>query len=339
MRLTERIHELTIGQNLLEIVRKAYMTVNPSSRRSGQYSNHSMYEGKQSYGQEVIKSFLQQDKPCMLARFGATELHAYTNWLQVNNKLVGEFSFKKSKYIKDECPANWFSLGTIHGMELLSGFFPPNKTNLQKWGEIVEEDLKEVDLLFSWQEAEKYICDYLNGIPRVFCPEMYKPYRFKNPWTAELRDKKILVVSPFSETIESQYNNKREKLFSNPDVLPEFDLCTIKAFNTIGGFNPYQEIKSWFDALGIMKSEMNQIDYDVALLGCGSYAFELAAHAKRQGKKAITMCGSLQVLFGVYGARYEKELREQGILNEYWVRPSPKETPKGYKMVENGAYW
>ena len=41
---------------------------------------------------------------------------------------------------------------------------------------------------------------------------------------------------------------------------------------------------------------MNKTDYDICLIDCGAYKFPLAAHAKRQGKKAIHLDGSLQLL-------------------------------------------
>lgn len=205
-------------------------------------------------------------------------------------------------------------------------------------GEYVEKDIELVDLLFTWQEMEKYISGYFNGVPRVLNSEMYWPYNFNNPWSSELKGRKVLVISPFAETIKKQYK-KREKLFQNKEVLPEFSLTTIKAYNILGGANHDKNINSWFDALDLMKSQMDQIDYEIALIGCGAYAFHLAAHAKRCGKKAITLCGSLQVLFGIYGARYEQYLKEKGILNPYWTRPGQKERPDGYQKVEKGAYW
>ena len=333
------LKELTIKQVLMELRREFYVRLHSSARHNGQYSNHSIHEGGFSYGQEIIKQFLLKEAPCMLARFGATELKAFSTWLQMNRKLTGVFSFDEKKYIKNECMPNWFTLRNMHGMENLSGFFPATKDSLQKWGMIVEKDIAEIDLLFTWQENEKYLCEYLNGVPRVFCPEMYNPYRFTNPWSAVLQGKKVLVISPFAETIERQYFNKRECIFPGTNVLPEFDLRTIKAYNTIGGVNPYKDINNWFEALETMKNKMDQMDYDIALIGCGSYAFHLAAHAKRKEKKAITLCGSLQVLFGIYGERYEKYLQHIGILNEYWVRPSPEERPEEYKLVEKGAYW
>lgn len=107
----------------------------------------------------------------------------------------------------------------------------------------------------------------------------------------------------------------------------------------MGGVNPYPNISNWFDALEDMKRQIDETDFDIALIGCGAYAFNLAAHVKRKGKKGITLCGGLQTLFGIYGARHEEDFKKMGILNEYWVRPKSKERPSGFQNVENGAYW
>lgn len=52
---------------------------------------------------------------------------------------------------------------------------------------------------------------------------------------------------------------------------------------------------------------MDAVDYDIVLLGCGAYGFPLAAYAKRRGKQAIHMGGSLQLLFGIKGKRWEDQ--------------------------------
>ena len=44
----------------------------------------------------------------------------------------------------------------------------------------------------------------------------------------------MLVIHPYARLIESQYE-KREVLFKNADILPEFDLITVKAVQTIAG--------------------------------------------------------------------------------------------------------
>jgi hypothetical protein len=61
----------------------------------------------------------------------------------------------------------------------------------------------------------------------------------------------------------------------------------------------------------------------------------LAAHAKKIGKKAIHLGGTLQLLFGIRGGRFD----QAGIYGEKWIRPLPEERPKNFQSMENGAYW
>lgn len=76
----------------------------------------------------------------------------------------------------------------------------------------------------------------------------------------------------------------------------------------------------------------------------------LAAHAKKQGKKAVHLGGSLQLLFGIKGRRWEDPyygVKEWGIpygsysslINEYWVRADKNEKPQNAMQVESGCYW
>ena len=106
----------------------------------------------------------------------------------------------------------------------------------------------------------------------------------------------------------------------------------VNAVNSIGGGSDYS---SWFDALEAMKDEIDRKDFDIALLGCGAYGFPLAAHIKRIGKKAIHMGGSLQLLFGIYGKRWEN----YPYINDAWIRPRVVDRPKGFENVEKGCYW
>lgn len=83
------------------------------------------------------------------------------------------------------------------------------------------------------------------------------------------------MVHPFADTIRSQYA-RREQLFQNPDVLPEFaSLRVVKAVQGLGG----QETgyHSWFDALAAMEEEIAKEPFDVAVIGAGAYGLPLAA--------------------------------------------------------------
>jgi hypothetical protein len=166
------------------------------------------------------------------------------------------------------------------------------------------------------------------------------PYWSISPWTKALEGKKILVVHPFAETIEKQYK-KREFIFKN-NLLPKFNLKTIKAIQSIAGEKTV--FNDWFEALESMKNEIDQQDYDICLIGCGAYGFHLAAHVKRMGKKAFHLGGSLQLLFGIRGNRWENEnynseYNYSKLMNEYWIKPNKNEMPVNSKNIEESCYW
>ena len=116
----------------------------------------------------------------------------------------------------------------------------------------------------------------------------------------------------------------------------EFDLKCVKAVQTIADQED-SRFQTWFDALDHMTEEVAKQDFDVALIGCGAYGFQLASRIKRMGKIAVHMGGSVQTLFGVKGGRWDKQYAS--MYNDAWVYPSESETPKGFEKVEGGCYW
>jgi hypothetical protein len=61
-----------------------------------------------------------------------------------------------------------------------------------------------------------------------------EPFYFDNPWSQYLKNKKVLVIHPFSETIKQQYL-KKDLLWKNKDVLPNFTLNTLKSEQSSAG--------------------------------------------------------------------------------------------------------
>lgn len=330
---------MNIFQLNLEIFRQIYKKIyGQNISKIVQCNMESPYEGKESPYQEKIKRYIIPNRPLMMARFGTYEFNAFVNYLQVENELPRP-KYSAREYIRDNTYPNWYSLSTKKFLKNNAGFFPTNDKYLAEWGRLVFNDLSNLDVLFSWMKNEELIDNLLVSVDKISNYEMYYPYKFLNPWTEALRHKKVLVISPFSKLIEKQYHENRTRLFKNPKVLPDFELKTITAYNVLRGVNCYPNISSWFDALHDMEAQMEKIDFDIALIGCGAYAFNLAAYAKRMGKVAVTLCGSHQILFGIYGERDKDSLQKLGILNEYWTRPGDEYKPKGYEKVENGAYW
>ena len=93
--------------------------------------------------------------------------------------------------------------------------------------------------------------------------------------------------------------------------------------------------RDWFYALEEMKSQMESADFDIALVGAGAWSLPLVAHAKKLGKKGIHLGGTLQLLFGIKGSRFDRGVR----YNEHWIRPLGDETPANCRLMEEGAYW
>ena len=289
---------------------------------------------------EIIYNLLQDDKPCMIARFGAFELATIINYLGIQQGPQSAI-----KYIKGDSLDWWWNEKLLGYMNTNAGFFPPTHEKLTQFCELMLHDAQQVDVLGSWQNNEYYLADKLKEAKKIQL--MYlDPFWSEVPWSKVLKGKRVLVVHPFAETIQSQYT-KRELLFNNPDILPEFkSLQIIQAVQSLGGES--NGFKDWFEALEYMKNEIEKCDFEICLIGCGAYGFPLAAHVKRMGKKAVHIGGSLQLLFGIMGSRWDHDkphyekgtyIYYAGLENKYWVRPSNKEKPSKHHKVEDSCYW
>jgi len=283
---------------------------------------------------QFIYDALMSEQPCMIARFGSTEMACLTNYIgitQQKNRFLG--------YIKGESKPWWWESNIINQMQQWSGFFPARADKIEQFCELMLQDIPEVDVLGSWLEDEHLFDQMLQQCKKVNF-ELLNPYFSKIPWTKALAGKKVLVVHPFARTIAQQYK-KRELLFKD-DLLPQFKLMTVQAVQSIAG-NP-TEFSDWFEALDSMKAEIDQHDYDICLIGCGAYGFPLAAHVKRKGKKGFQLGGSLQLLFGISGKRwadpnYNSQYNYAQLMNEHWVKPDDVEKPTGATQVEDACYW
>ena len=134
----------TVSVFILKVLRKLY------TKAFGKYQLPPLQrEEDPDKASEVIYNLLVSDKPCMIARFGATEMSAIINYLGVNSEC-----HSLGKFIKGEQPEWWWNKNIMNQMQQWSGFFPPTPKNMQRFGEMMMEDAKEVDLLGSWLNEE-----------------------------------------------------------------------------------------------------------------------------------------------------------------------------------------
>ncbi|QJD98252.1 hypothetical protein HH214_00255 [Mucilaginibacter robiniae] len=314
---------------LLKVIRKGYEKgLKPQPKKKPECEQNA------DVAADAIYKALTSDEPSMIARFGSTEMICLCNYIGVKNHKNQFVNF-----IKGKTQPWWWENNIINQMQVYSGFFPTTTEKIEQFCELMLHDIPEVDVLGSWMAQESYFTDELKQATKVNF-ELLNPYFSKTPWTKALEGKKVLVVHPFAETIKSQYN-KREVLFED-NLLPDFELETIKAVQTIAGVPT--SFNDWFEALDYMKAEIDKRDYDICLIGAGAYGFPLAAHVKRMGKKGFHMGGSLQLLFGIIGKRWETAnyndtYNYARLINEHWVRPDNKEKPEGALKVEGACYW
>jgi len=320
---------MNIYHFILKVVKRIYLFFFPIKRKS-----FILNVDDADLASNKIYNLLVSGKPCMIARFGATESNVLKNYIGINSKHQSILNF-----ITNKCAPWWWNKNILRNFKVWSGFFPIDTLLVEKYCKLILSDIPEVDILGSWRDDENLCEDKLRDALKVDF-EYLEPFFSNNPWTKALEGKKVLVIHPFQNSIESQYK-KREKLFKN-NLLPKFELKTIKAVQTVA--NEKSEFKNWFEALDFMKNQMNEIDYDIALIGCGAYGFSLAAHAKRMGKKGFHLGGVLQILFGISGKRWQSPNQFNGmylkLFNEHWVRPLNEERPKQAHLIENNvSYW
>ena len=278
----------------------------------------------------IIAEGISGEKPFMVARFGSGEMRS--TW---------RYRIRRESNLMDILRLEIFQKQRVvwtkkreYELHMTAGFFPLTYRATNRFAALMEEAMEEVDVLGSWVPGEIVFAPRLSqAIPVEL--GFLEPFFGASPWTLALENKKVLVVHPFSDSISSQYPH-RQDIFSAP-MLPSFDLLTYRAIQTGGGQT--LGYRTWFDALDKMVEDISQIDFDVALVGCGAYGFPLSAAIKRLGKKAIHLGGSLQLLFGIRGKRWDALPEYTGLLNDHWIRPLAEDTHPGHGKMEGGAYW
>jgi len=288
--------------------------------RENNYNKEILYS---QAGNDLIGSLIDRKLPLMVSRLGGVELQCISFYIQERLK-------KKKRY-----PHR-----IRHLMSNNAGFFPAADDLLDEFCEQYLRNIKDADIMAVWfNDYEDVICNTYCKNASLIELGCLESFMFSNPWTSRLQGKEVLVIHPFAEAIKKQYFEKRQVLFNDRTVLPEFELKTIKAVQSIA--NAKVDFKTWFDAYNYMCDEIAKSEFDISIIGAGAYGLPLSSFVKRLGKQAIHMGGVTQILFGIKGKRWETEYADTigKIFNEHWIRPLETETPRGHQKVDKGCYW
>lgn len=275
----------------------------------------------------------------LVGRLGGTEAR-YLGALIKNYSNNRDLNFPHAKFAKFELKKRRL------GINRDSGFFFRSLTEELNFLDIYLEALSDCDVLgvwgtaFAWVESMALQNENLKVVPLGSTAPWVNEYPYQdfnaiNTWAAALNGKRVLVVSPFVETIKKQHL-RIEKCFPGIEY-PSFELC-LEAPPVTYGFSQNSE-NSWFDLLKMTLKKIQNHNFDVALVGAGAYSLPIAHAIKKMGKLAIHTGGGTQLFFGVMGNRWNSSNHVNHYLNEYWVRPSGSEVPIGHSFVEDSCYW
>ena len=277
-------------------------------------------------GNNIVRERLLRNEPLMVARIGGTEMKCMYHYL--NKRKNKDTPIPYSQGMKEEAA-------------FLSGIYPQEDWLIDAFCKIYIDSIKNTDIMAVWYNAGE------NTVCKEYCPDAdlihldsLESFFYDNPWTEVLENKKVLIISMFDKVIKEQYQ-KRKVLFKNPKTLPPFELITYQAIDAIGG---NEKFESWIVTYNFMCSEIEKIDFDIAIVSAGGYGLPLAAHIKKTGKQAIHLAGATQLLFWIKGQRWDLRTKySEGLYNEHWIYLPQETRPlKAEKLVEyegNLPYW
>lgn len=257
-----------------------------------------------------------------------------------NAELMCLYNFFYAQHIK-QWPIAWNPV-VEKEIYINAGVFPQTEEARVTFCNEIENAIKYIDVISPWNtglgDFEKRFIKLHNENCTFVDLCALEPYYSGIPWTQHLKDKNVLVISPFVQSIQAQYQ-KRDIVWQNK-LLPEFNLIplyhpTSKAISSVTQ-NPFA---TWKEMVDSIREQMDKIDFDIALIGTGASSLPIAAYAKHLDKQAIHLGGPLQILFGIKGKRWDSNKTMQAFYNDAWIRPTEEETPQYCEKVEGGCYW
>jgi len=272
-------------------------------------------------GAALIREQLLSGRPTGIGKIGSLEAETLMVWCEAQDR---------------GAPADW-PRQLREQIVTNMGIYPADDVSLEAYCRAFVEALAELDILVVWgNPGEGRLEPLAAPSRRLVRIEAQEPWYYDPPWSSALEGRRVVVVHPFARTIEAQYA-RRERIWADPRILPQFDLRTVRMPLSPTLVAP--DFPSWREQLASVSAEMLSSPFDVALIGAGGYSLPLVAAAKRAGASAFHMGGLTQVLFGVMGRRWERSQAITGSQNAYWARPSAEETPAAAVKVEQACYW
>lgn len=290
------------------------------------------------YLYNYINNKIELNKNFVIPRISGIENNIAVFTEAINKKLLTNIDPLR-KYVKD----------ILGPMKNNAGIKLENKKSINYYSQSYLQPFSSCDIFGAWDPQGNYISHIAQS--HAYMQNAYSNktmiwalsfdifhYIFLRPWTQSLKGKRLLIISPFIDTIKEQIPI-RTKIYKDIDLFPECEFVFLKPPQTQAD----EESKDFYYEFDNFKKKVDEMlnSFDIALVSCGGYGNPICGHIYMKGKSAIYIGGVLQMYFGILGNRWLKERPEIVKLyrNKYWKRPKEHERPKNSNKVENGCYW
>lgn len=255
----------------------------------------------------------------------------------------------RANFLKHQIAA--YEIFLRHHCEFQTGVYPTDTDFLAQFARFYADCYYQLDALGLFgnpQEQEllnnyKWTCQTLNYLAME--PRRHIPHVNENCYLNLFEGKKILILAPFAQFLQSRGTQEiYEKAWERIGKKWFYPL-SIEAIEFPYSYKtarPEQsKYKTSLELLASICEQIDQLDFDVALIGAGALGVPLAVHVKSLGKVGLSLGGHLQVIFGVAGARWRNDPHWVArYLNEHWVDLPPcYYPPLKEQLTDVGAYW
>ena len=279
-----------------------------------------------------IKYATNQSKPFALAKIGSSEqLMIRYNMLESNKK-----------------HSTIVTRNLIECFTRNAGLFPSNIKFISDYSSYFTDHTKNLDYVgIFYYPGEKSLIEHLDSNQKYCYKDIQQPDRSvpannEKCYLQLFRGKKILIINPFGgflasradkEIFENTWQNINKKWFYPQSVsFVEYPY----------GYSEKTHLKygTVYSLIDDILSNVSKQDFDIALIASGGMSIPLASQIKKMGKIAISLGGSLQVLFGVLGERWLSDANwMKTYVNNHWTRVPEEYKPAEGINCEGGCYW
>jgi hypothetical protein len=270
-------------------------------------------------GHDLVRELVERGVGAA-GKIGESELGGLTSYLHYRNR--------------DGFAAQW----TRRSRRLYTnaGVFPDNVLAYNDFASAMSDALSHLDVLAAWYNpGEARVVRSLAPRARLVGLTCLEPHLWHQPWFSALRDKRVLVITPFADTVRAQFERMPKIWSKKPEMAVSFELLTLRTpFAAAIAPSPYRD---WQSGLDDLRRSMDMLHFDVAIIGAGAWSVPLAAHAKLSGRVGVHLGGATQILFGVRGRRWDTNPKHAPFITDAWVRPG--ERPAQLSKIEGGCYW